>query len=122
MVDIIYYAKTEEKTARRLLNCLSKNFRLTQKNSFSCVEKFQQRMGEPLPGMPIVVLMIEEDEIPLVLKVRNRLANTRLLIVLSQWHQKSILRLNCLSPRYITYASANFDDLMDVIRNIIAKA
>ena len=117
-VEVLVFANSKDPAKDRFFHEITKVPRLSPKFVLEHDLFLSLILRNPVAWRVIVFFAFEQGDLALVLSLRDYLADTRLIMVLSDWSGETVKTGLSLSPTLIASASSDFSDVIAVLEKI----
>lgn len=119
-IKIIYYSEINEPSSERLKRVIEMNFPRHHIEEYRTVEALSQRLEQPIPELPIIVLLAaSREDLSAIMTLRELLLDRRIILVLPDDTPETASCGHMLRPRFITYRESDYGDVSVVLGRMI---
>lgn len=116
----IFYIPTVNGWESRL--CTLLEAALSHKKNEICrsFEDFSRRLHKPFSNVRVAVLVAaNSEEITRILSLRELLADVKMIIILADKDNETLMKVHSLRPRYVTWMDCDLSELANVFKRMV---
>jgi len=115
-IHVIFYSSSANPDGDRLQRIIGMLFTREQLETYRTIEALTQRLHKPMNDPLIfVILASTPDELNKMTQLRQPLQDRRIILIIPDSDPDSIAKGHSLRPRFLTYADADFVEILGVL-------
>jgi hypothetical protein len=124
-MKVLIYAKNKTKPLELLQKVVSEVISPNDLNKINSIDTLCQNLKKNAISQNnktvTILLIADHDELKDLLNIYNRLAETRIILILPDRNPETIKMGHNLYPRYLDFSDSNFTEIGAVLQKLIVK-
>ena len=118
--DVILYSMFIEETGGQLRKMIEDVVPNENTEIYSTIDTLGNRLRQPSYNIAVAVLLISSrEELRDVLSIRHLFDNIKIILILPDRKNETIVTGHKLRPRFLSYTDSNFIDVAVVLENML---
>ena len=119
-MNLLFYHTINNEAGERLRKIITILVPEEQTEIYTTIDSLSFRLRQPIFDVdPVILLASSKAEFLEILALRDLLRNVRIIFILPDREEDTILEGLKIFPRYMTYADGDFMDVAAVLRKIL---
>lgn len=118
----LFYASTSGKTVKQLQTLIRASIPKEEIEIYRSFSSLSHRLEKPLNDLNVAILFASSmEDLSDILALQDRLWDMRIILIIPDKNNETIVKGHQLRPRFLTYADCNPTEVVEVLCNMLKR-